>query len=429
MVYVHGKLPDLIKEYLEYSFAKIDGVKFIVANSVILEGVNLPVDSLFILNTYSLNIKGLTNLIGRVNRLNEVFSEEDKYLKKLSPKIHFINSEKYNGIRGKMENKIKLLRNGFFKDEVKNPLLLNFNFEEFEQKLNDKVESGGSESSKIKALSEVQDLQDRERFIIFGEDTPSYRIMRILSESELSTNYQNYRDVFRLIESRVHEVMASPEWLGEDVINKIYLLFIHGLEENICNYEFARLKQAKARDFYRMFIDKLHRFSLKEHISDMVEYFYSIRNQQSGRDFYIGQSYGEKSKFNEDRNSYGQNVFIDLASKTHKELVNIALVKIKIESDFVSYILNQYVTILYELELISEGDYNKHIYGTENRKNSDFVKVGFSGSLVNRLDRDGQIKNLTLGEFGDVICKDEFREYMRNKDALMKFEVEKFIEL
>ena len=77
-----------------------------VANSVILEGVNLPIDNLFILNTYDLDGKSLTNLIGRVNRLNEVFDDRNKTLAKLLPPIHFVNSEQFNRKGGKMENKI-----------------------------------------------------------------------------------------------------------------------------------------------------------------------------------------------------------------------------------------------------------------------------------------------------------------------------------
>lgn len=75
ILYIHGQLPDLIKEYLEHKFNQIDSIQYLVANTVILEGINLPIDTLFILNTFSLNEKELTNLIGRVNRLNYIFSE------------------------------------------------------------------------------------------------------------------------------------------------------------------------------------------------------------------------------------------------------------------------------------------------------------------------------------------------------------------
>jgi len=37
LVYLHGKLPDIIKEYIEYKFEDIPEIKYIIANTVILE--------------------------------------------------------------------------------------------------------------------------------------------------------------------------------------------------------------------------------------------------------------------------------------------------------------------------------------------------------------------------------------------------------
>jgi len=61
VIYLHGKLPDLIKEYLESKFRELAEIKYLIANSVILEGMNLPIDTLYIFNTHGLNGKELTN--------------------------------------------------------------------------------------------------------------------------------------------------------------------------------------------------------------------------------------------------------------------------------------------------------------------------------------------------------------------------------
>lgn len=47
IICLHGKMPDIVKEYLEYKFKNIDNLRFVIANSVILEGINLPIDTLF----------------------------------------------------------------------------------------------------------------------------------------------------------------------------------------------------------------------------------------------------------------------------------------------------------------------------------------------------------------------------------------------
>lgn len=106
LIYLHGKLPSNIKEYLEYKFKNTPSIKYIVANKVILEGINLPIDSLFVMNTLKLNPKKLKNLIGRVNRLNDIFLSNN--LEKLLPCIYFIDSDEYQGKRT-MENCIKYL--------------------------------------------------------------------------------------------------------------------------------------------------------------------------------------------------------------------------------------------------------------------------------------------------------------------------------
>lgn len=100
-----------------------------IANKVILEGINLPIDSIFILSGRNLQGKELTNLIGRVNRLDQVFGISNN-LKKLMPPVHFVNSDEYNRANGKLENKMRLLRNSTFADNVKNPLLNNFDTEQ-----------------------------------------------------------------------------------------------------------------------------------------------------------------------------------------------------------------------------------------------------------------------------------------------------------
>src|SRR5690606_3240070 len=87
------------------------------------------IDSLYIMNTYSLGGKELTNLIGRVNRLNSIFTSQGNHLEKLIPPIHFINSEEFNGKGSKMLNKIKLLRGRIFDDTIKNPTMDQFDFD------------------------------------------------------------------------------------------------------------------------------------------------------------------------------------------------------------------------------------------------------------------------------------------------------------
>ncbi|WIG69524.1 DEAD/DEAH box helicase family protein [Photobacterium damselae] len=430
LVYLHGKLPDLIKEYLEFKFSKNKEVKYVVANSVILEGVNLPVDNMYILNTNSLDAKSLTNLIGRVNRLNEVFDDERKSLDKLMPSVHFVNSEDFNRKGGNMENQIRKLKSGVFKDTLENPLLVNFNIDKMKLELEKAREGNKLErvTTLERKLGEYQEIKGREDFLITSELDSHNRVKRVLLESDILSVYFNSEQMINKLSNKVDTIDQHPIWNESHIIDRVYLFFIQGLESYIVKKDFLRLQHEKARDFYKMFTGNLHRLSLKEHISDTIRYFQSIKYLPQGREFYIGDSYGEVGKMNPD-GKLGKAVYLDLATKSNKELANISLVKIKIESDFVSYTLNNFVNVMYDLDLISEEEYELYIYGTTNKSNSEFVKLGFSGSLINRLDRDKQMSNLSINDHGLVEYNDDFVNYINAQDDLIKFEIGKFIDI
>lgn len=430
LVYLHGKLPDLIKEYLEYKFSNVKELQFMVANSVILEGVNLPIDNLFILNTHKLDGKSLTNLIGRVNRLNEVFDDNRQSLDKLLPPIHFVNSDEFNRKGGKMENQIKLLKNNTFKDDIKNPLLLNFDPSNLIDKLEKSKEKEDQTEIELaeKELNRIIEIQNRENFLISSDLDDSNRVEQILMESGISSDYRNPEKILIALKNRILAISKNDDWLASRLLDKIYLFFINGLESEISDVAFLRLQNPKARDFYEQFTKNLHRLSLKDHISDTLRYFNKIKDTDSGKEFYIGTSYGEIAKINTS-SAYSSNAYIDLSKKTNRELANLALVKIKIESDFISYRINKYVNALHDLELVKDEEYNMHIYGTDKKTNAEFVKIGISGALINKIDRDKQMQNISITEFGTITYNEEFSRYIKSQDDLIQFEMSKYVSI
>ncbi len=103
--------------------------------------------------------------------------------------------------------------------------------------------------------------------------------------------------------------------------------------------------------------------------------------------------------------------------------------KIKIESDFVSYRLNEYVNVLHDLNLITDDEYNLHIYGTNKKSNTEFVKIGISGALINKLERDKQIDNISITDLGVINYNSEFSKYIKSQDDLIQFEISKYINI
>lgn len=419
-VYIHGKLPDLVKEYLEYKFKQLRGLRYLIANTVILEGVNLPIDSLFIMSLHSLSNAQLWNLIGRVNRLNDVFGKVTDF-EKLKPHVHFVNTERFNRHNSKMEMKIKNLRSTVFKDEIHNPTLPNFDRNKY---IKDMAKRNQGDASISDKLQELDATIHREEYLS-GLNGSDRDLKALMYETGLDSIYQSFPAILPKLEARIDDNILDDQWDQLRVVDKIYKFFIEGLEDSIKDFVFLRLRNIAARNFYDMFIRNLHESSLTEHINSTVSYFYALIND--GRDtlFYVGSSYGEVSKSEDDYKTH----YVELKGRSRKWLTNLALVKIKIESDYVSFDLNRYVSVLHDLELLDDAEYNLFVYGTEERKNTEFVKLGLSGSLINKLDKDGQLDNMTVSTYGGIQVNDKFRNYIYGQNDLVRFEVEKYIDI
>lgn len=407
VVYLHGKIPDLIKEYLEYKFKKIKTVKYIVANSVILEGINLPVDNLFVLNTHALQAKELTNLIGRVNRLDSIFLTGENKLSKLLPTAHFVNNEYFNRQDSNMKNKIELLRSRIFEDKIDNPTLDSFEID----KLN--------KQDKAKA----QLIIDNEDVIFNAATTDESKLKQYCISQNIHLYYKNFNNVNEELLARIKFINNNlDKWHELNVMKKLYTLFIKNISY-LNDFEFERLKEEKARNYYDRHIVRSHRHTLKENIDDMLKYFKTSKNTE----FYMGQSYGEFAKRTQSAKSGIFNVYVDLSSKDDTELVNLAIVKLQMEDTFVSYTLTKFIEMMYAYELISLNDYNLYIYGTEERKNIELMKFGLSGNLISRLESDGQLKNIAFDSNGNIQTNRNFNEFRSSINDFYKFEIDRFI--
>ncbi|MDQ6471398.1 DEAD/DEAH box helicase [Flavobacterium sp. LHD-80] len=417
IIYLHGKLPDLIKEYLEHKFKTLPELKYVIANSVILEGINLPIDTLFILNTYGLRGKELTNLIGRVNRLNEIFKGGNN-LSKLLPKIHFVNNKFENKDNTKMFSKILELRNRMFDDKIENPTLENFNIEK------------EKESDKINILKVIKD----EDFLIDEHTNDQFRLKQYLIENGINLFYSDSDKLTEKLFTKLKGIDANSEdWQATKLLDKIFKIFIEDFVDDdkfIIDFEFFRLQQQVARDFYDVYIEN-RKYSLKQNINKLHQYLKGRResNDKKHHIYYIGETYGELPYKSSTyfRDIYNKNVAIDLTEKNDKELINYAIVKLKIEDDFISFKLNKFIVFLYDYELISEDIYNKYIYGTVDKEVISFSKFGLNISLISRLRKDNQMINLSFDSSNNLMANNDFKLYLSTLNDFKRFEIERFI--
>lgn len=427
IIYLHGKLPDLIKEYLEKKFSDIPQIRYVVANSVILEGMNLPIDNLYIFNTRTLKGKELTNLIGRVNRLNEIF-KGDNNLHKLLPSVYFVNNNHYNkhgDTSLKMFNKIKLLRNRSFSDKVNNPLLEKFDIESIKD---------SDKNQQQKKRDKVQKLIDYEDYLILDNLDAKDGLKQYFIENSFSLFYNDLDLLTEIIHKKITQKdYLTADWESISILDKIYHIFLNNLmhqRDFIVDFEFFRLKEESARNYYDVHI-KNRKKSLKENIQIIFNYLKKRKASVNVKDhlYYIGSTYGEityKSDkyFNELRN---YNVAINLKSKSDDELINYSIVKLKIEDDFISFKLNKFIVFLYDYKIISKDEYHNYIYGTTDEAKIELTKFGLSIGLIDRLQNDKQISNLSFDQNYNLTSNQLFKDYLNTLNDFQRFEIERFL--
>ncbi len=405
IVYLHGKLPDLIKEYLESKFKEIPELNYVVANTVILEGMNLPIDTLFVLSTDSLHGKELTNLIGRVNRLNNIFSTSENNLDKLLPQVHFINSSKYNRKDGNMKNKIELLRKRTFTDELENPVLKNFDI--------DKVKNEG-------ARKKIQEIIDFEEYILSDPENEVEQIKKYLVKEGFTYIYEDIEIAAQNIHKRINSITSS-KIESTSLLDKIFIYFIYKIN-TITDFEVKRLQNKESRIFYENHIRITHMNTLKENILSFYRYF-EKRIEDDNALFYIGQSFGEVEKQTEDYKHSKQKVYVNLSQKSPKQLVNLAIIKLELENQFIHYKLNKFIEMLHDFELINNDVYNSYVYGTTDINKIHLARYGLSMSLINRLESHGQLSNISLDAHNNLISNEAFKSFTSSVDDFFRYEI------
>lgn len=120
-------------------------------------------------------------------------------------------------------------------------------------------------------------------------------------------------------------------------------------------------------------------------------------------------------------------LYVDLRQKNETEMLNLAIIKLKIEDDFLSYKFNKFVELLHEYELITDEEYNFTTYGTEDEFEIKLVKQGLPIHLVSKLTRDQQLSNLHFDENNIVHCNSSFHTYYELLDDFYQYQINKYI--
>ena len=364
IIYHHGSIPEPIRYFIEDLYANIPEIKMLIANSTLLEGVNIPATKMFILDPYRgnsyLSPSAFKNLIGRICRFGEIFNSSTGDLKYLLPEIHIIKGG-YCRKDFKVENFVKgrkILVEDYDKitDDVKNRLLVN---------------SDSDETKKKEAEDILENISHCDIITDNNSNKAKTKIGQLCFENNI--NIFDILEIEKQIDNEVENVNIAQSI--DTVFNIIDYLFFSKINDSKGEYNnLKRLREHEAQSFYKMLINwRIMGFTMKVMIDEVVGYWNTLREEQS-RIVYVGK-WGDKTRGGH------KEYWTDITEKNEYEKVNLAIVRLKEEYDFIDNELVKYIEILYSLELIEESLYLKIKYGTDDKAKIALLNCGISSIL------------------------------------------------
>lgn len=364
IIYHHGSVPDAIRIYIEDLYKKDDAVRYVITSSTLLSGVNLPAERMFILDNKrgrsNLSYDSFKNLVGRVCRFSEIFNDETGNLYRLEPQIYLVFGKYFAqnaNCESFLRNVAKVEQN--YKDAVDNVLLSEAKITaDNEEKLRQASEFIENYENGV-----VEDYQERYTNTVSGKAC----IMNGITEFDVFAHEATIQQQVDVYQSESIKISDSNTLL--ETIND---LFIQHLPDNGVE-SLKRLENKEARNFYSMMFEwRVKNKSYAEMISLFVGYWHQLYKKDRNVMVYVGK-WGDIKR-------PGSNVarYTKFVGKTRTQVVNLAIVRIKEEQDFIDNTLIKYVEVLHDLDLIEDRFYAQIKYGTDDERTICLIKNGLS---------------------------------------------------
>lgn len=417
VIYHHGSIPIYIRLYIEYLFKNESSIKYVITSSTLLEGVNIPAETLFILNNKkgrgNLKPSHLRNLIGRVSRFSEVFFSDAKDLELLEPKIYLVGCKYYQSnanIENFVRNSMKIDIN--IEDDTENTLLKNTSIDDTNLKDRMKAENFiGNFEPDIINNSNIKIAETEIGKLCFENNVVEIDILQ--KEQAMNQIVQDYKNRLIMIDS------------SNSILKAISDTFVDFLKDDK-NNNLKRLQNEKARLFYARFLDwKVESKSYNEMINSFLYYWKFLDENNKETLVYVDSKWGE-----EIRGGYIP-LWVDIKNKNFKQRVNLAIVRINDEQEFLDNVLFKFIDILYELEIIEKTFYYKIKYGTDDLRKIILMKNGVSYSLSHLLI-DNYLQYLDINienEFFNISGKVIDTMHYNDENEIMMFEVKQHVQI
>lgn len=425
VVYHHGSMPENVRMYVEDIFSRINNIKYIVTTSTLLQGVNIPAEKIFLLSSAkgrkSLNPSQFKNLTGRVCRFSEVFDNFSGNLNMLEPEVYVLKS-RYSSKKFNPENFLmkSVRENKIIKDKIENPLI-----KQNTSELNDLEKQNLNESLEYLINIEPEIITDKDVRIVKSEiaklcfKNNVYDFDIYDNESVINKNYDDNKERTNI---------NDPE----ELLSVIFDIFIKNVslrQKELYNKEKAfseknisRLGDEKTRRFYAMFLSwKMNSAPYRMMIGKIISYWNKL--ERGKRKIYVGSTWGDcKMNDSDFRNNY-----VDLDKKTESAIVNLAIVRIKEEQDYIDYFIIKYVEILNDLGFLNKTFYEKIKYGTDDQNLIMMLKEGFSMELAKKMKEEKYFKYINIVD-GHISVDYNIVEDMRSnkENDILIFEIQFF---
>jgi hypothetical protein len=372
VLYHHGSMTESIRNFVEHLYRASTEIKYLVTSSTLLEGVNLPVEKMFVLSLSkgrrTMTSAQFKNLIGRVSRFKDVFSSfEFESIARLQPEVHIVATNLYMRKNAKLEDFCSrvLWVEKKEKDTIENILLEN------------SITTEGSQDLYNRTMTRLCNVEPG----IFPE-YPYAKSTTLVGQSLLKNSISeiNVVECEEEINKKLEEILNGQLISSSNELMKIifecFVRFIDK-ENKGANKVLVRLQSDKAQTFYAMFFDWV---SENAPMSLMIARFLRYWNRlPKETPIFVG-SWGDQVKQGGHEELY---TFID--NKSNAEKVNLAIVRIKEEEDFLQYNLLRYVEVLNEIGALDADFYKLAKYGTKDDRIISLMRNGYSRSVSDLL--------------------------------------------
>lgn len=364
VLFHHGQIPEVLRQYVENLFREDQSLenRYLVTTSTLLEGVNTPADTMVVLSPARgrgyLARSAFRNLVGRVARFSQIFSSDKPKLELLVPKIYVLKSS-YAPVRWNplswLEDRADPSKSA--SDPVENPLL----------------ESGPVNQPRIEALERLENIETG------ASGLEGARLAQTDLGRLCFRHGAHDFDVFRyelLMQDRVADRTGSAVSTSDELITLIVDIFLTEVELGRDTDDLERLRDEQgARNFYAMFLSWR---AEGDPLKLMIGRYLTHWKRQDDDLIWVGSKWGEVKRFTTEHTS----AYVRRSTKSRGALVNLAIVRIKAELDFLDYNLMKYLEILFSLDLVNETFYLKLKYGTADRYVIALLRNGMSFELA-----------------------------------------------